>query len=135
MAFDKFRQAISDAYLADEDAVVENLIARAKMTPAEARATDVLARDLVTRLRAGHRMTGIDRFMQEYSLTSEEGVVLMCLAEALLRVPDAETADKLIADKIGGAHWKKHLGQSQSLFVNASTWALMLTGNIVRLDE
>jgi RHH-type proline utilization regulon transcriptional repressor/proline dehydrogenase/delta 1-pyrroline-5-carboxylate dehydrogenase len=136
MAFDKFRQAISDAYLADEDALVESLIAKAKMTPAEAKATDTLARDLVTRLRAGHKnRTGIDAFMQEYALSSEEGVVLMCLAEALLRVPDAETADKLIADKIGGAQWKKHLGNSQSLFVNASTWALMLTGNIVRLDE
>jgi RHH-type proline utilization regulon transcriptional repressor/proline dehydrogenase/delta 1-pyrroline-5-carboxylate dehydrogenase len=136
MPADSFRQAISQAYLADEDALVDSLVAKAKMTPAEAAATHALARDLVTRLRAGHRgRTGIDAFMQEYALSSEEGVVLMCLAEALLRVPDAETADKLIADKIGGAQWKKHLGNSQSLFVNASTWALMLTGNIVRLDE
>ena len=136
MQADKFRQAISHAYLADEDALVESLIARARLSPAESAATNALARDLVTRLRAGHKnRTGIDAFMQEYALSSEEGVVLMCLAEALLRVPDAETADKLIADKIGGAHWKRHLGHSDSVFVNASTWALMLTGNIVRLDD
>ncbi len=59
----------------------------------------------------------------------------MCLAEALLRVPDAETADRLIRDKIGGAQWDRHRAKSDSLFVNASTWALMLTGRIVRLDE
>src|SRR6185436_19086238 len=68
-------------------------------------------------------------------LTTEEGVVLMCLAEALLRVPDAETADKLIKDKVGTARWEKHLGQSPSLFVNASTWGLMLTGRVVKLGE
>ena len=78
---------------------------------------------------------GIDAFMQEYSLSSEEGVVLMCMAEALLRIPDAETADKLIADKIGGKDWEGHLGQSESLFVNASAWGLMLTGRIVELGK
>ena len=85
-------------------------------------------------MRAGHRRQhgGIDAFTQEYALSSEEGVVLMCLAEALLRVPDAETADRLIRDKIGGGDWERHLGQSESLFVNASTWALMLTGRVVR---
>ncbi len=136
MPADSFRQAISGAYLADEDVLVESLIAKARLTPAESTATNTLARDLVTRLRANHsQRTGIDAFMQEYALSSEEGVVLMCLAEALLRVPDTETADRLIADKIGGAQWQRHLGQSESLFVNASTWALMLTGNIVRLDD
>ena len=130
------RQAIADAYLADEESVVESLIEKARLSPAERSATAALARELVTRIRSSRdTRSGVDAFTQEYSLTSEEGVVLMCLAEALLRVPDAETADKLIADKIGGAQWKKHLGNSQSLFVNASTWALMLTGNIVRLDE
>ncbi|MEO1160264.1 MAG: bifunctional proline dehydrogenase/L-glutamate gamma-semialdehyde dehydrogenase PutA, partial [Pseudomonadota bacterium] len=71
--------------------------------------------------------------MQEYSLSSEEGVVLMCLAEALLRIPDDHTADKLIADKIGGRDWHSHVGASESLFVNASTWGLMLTGKFVGL--
>ena len=73
--------------------------------------------------------------MQEYSLSSEEGVVLMCLAEALLRIPDADTADKLIADKIGGRDWSRHLGQSESLFVNASAWGLMLTGRMIELGD
>src|SRR5690606_23610355 len=76
---------------------------------------------------------GVDAFMQEYSLSSEEGVVLMCLAEALLRIPDAATQDKLIADKVGGRQWAEHIGQSDSLFVNASTWGLMLTGRVLGL--
>ncbi|HEY7765442.1 MAG TPA: bifunctional proline dehydrogenase/L-glutamate gamma-semialdehyde dehydrogenase PutA, partial [Aestuariivirgaceae bacterium] len=78
---------------------------------------------------------GIDAFMHEYSLSSEEGVVLMCLAEALLRIPDADTADKLIADKLGGKDWQKHVGHSESLFVNASAWGLMLTGRFVELGR
>ena len=69
------------------------------------------------------------------ALSSEEGIILMCLAEALLRIPDADTADRLIAEKIGGGRWEKHLGASDSLFVNASTFGLMLTGRVVRLGE
>jgi RHH-type proline utilization regulon transcriptional repressor/proline dehydrogenase/delta 1-pyrroline-5-carboxylate dehydrogenase len=129
---DSLRQAITDAYLADEDTVLDGLIAKAKFSPGEAAATDVLARDLVSRVRAGRGYkTGVDAFTQEYALSSDEGVVLMCLAEALLRVPDADTQDRLIRDKIAGRAWESHLGHSQSLFVNASTWALMLTGHIV----
>ncbi|MGH6906791.1 MAG: bifunctional proline dehydrogenase/L-glutamate gamma-semialdehyde dehydrogenase PutA, partial [Aestuariivirga sp.] len=87
-------------------------------------------------VRAGRRQQGgIDAFMQEYSLSSEEGVVLMCLAEALLRIPDTGTADRLIADKIGGKDWEGHLGQSESLFVNASAWGLMLTGKFMELGR
>ena len=74
---------------------------------------------------------GLDAFLHEFGLSSKEGVVLMCLAEALLRVPDAETVDRLIKDKIADADWRAHLGHSESLFVNASTWALMLTGRVV----
>ena len=70
-------------------------------------------------------------FMLEYDLSSEEGIVLMCLAEALLRIPDTETAEKLIADKLAAADWERHLGKSASLFVNASTWGLMLTGRLI----
>jgi RHH-type proline utilization regulon transcriptional repressor/proline dehydrogenase/delta 1-pyrroline-5-carboxylate dehydrogenase len=73
--------------------------------------------------------------MAEYELSSDEGIVLMCLAEALLRIPDADTADRLIRDKIGGADWESHFGASESLFVNASTFALMLTGKVVNLDS
>src|SRR5439155_25372658 len=73
--------------------------------------------------------------LQEYALSSPEGVALMCLAEALLRIPDADTVDRLIRDKIAAADWQRHLGHSGSLFVNASTWALMLTGRLLRPDR
>jgi RHH-type proline utilization regulon transcriptional repressor/proline dehydrogenase/delta 1-pyrroline-5-carboxylate dehydrogenase len=130
------RGAISAAYLAPEDSIVDARIVQARLSPTERKAAHDLAVKLVTRIRAeGHRNGGIDAFMQEYALSSQEGVALMCLAEALLRVPDAETADRLIRDKIGGAQWDKHRAKSDSLFVNASTWALMLTGKIVSFDE
>jgi RHH-type transcriptional regulator, proline utilization regulon repressor / proline dehydrogenase / delta 1-pyrroline-5-carboxylate dehydrogenase len=73
--------------------------------------------------------------MREYDLSSEEGVLLMCVAEALLRIPDATTADRLIRDKLGDADWESHIGKSDSLFVNASTWGLMLTGKLISLAE
>ncbi len=78
------------------------------------------------------KRTGLDAFLRKYDLSSQEGVILMCLAEALLRIPDDATADKLIADKISAGDWASHLGDAESLFVNASTWGLMLTGHIVR---
>src|SRR5215831_909501 len=135
MPLTDLRRAISNAYLADEDMIVAERIHSARLSPQEAAATAELARRLVLDLRKqGRRHGGIDAFMQEYALSSEEGVALMCLAEALLRVPDAETADKLIRDKIGGGHWDRHKSKSDSMFVNASTWALMLTGHIVQLD-
>jgi RHH-type transcriptional regulator, proline utilization regulon repressor / proline dehydrogenase / delta 1-pyrroline-5-carboxylate dehydrogenase len=130
------RQAISDAFLADEEAVVDALIVKARLSPAERAATERLARDLVKRIRETRGEHGsVDALMQEYALSSQEGVVLMCLAEALLRVPDAATADRLIRDKIGSGNWSSHKGKSDSLFVNASTFALMLTGRIVKLDD
>ena len=129
------RAAMARLYLADETEVVGSLLPRARLSAAEAAATEALARDLVQRVRAQRKRGGLDAFLHQYALSTEEGVVLMCLAEALLRVPDAETADKLIKDKIGSAHWDKHLGQSPSVFVNASTWALMLTGHVVKLGE
>ncbi len=90
---------------------------------------------LAEHVRSNRTASGsIDAFLQEYALSSEEGVVLMCLAEALLRIPDAATADKLIADKLGGKKWQEHLGKSESLFVNASTWGLMLTGKLVKMS-
>jgi RHH-type proline utilization regulon transcriptional repressor/proline dehydrogenase/delta 1-pyrroline-5-carboxylate dehydrogenase len=136
MSFSPLRDAISNLYLADEDAIVSARIAEARLSPAEAQQTQMRAADLVTRIRAeGRKSGGVDTFMQEYALSSEEGVALMCLAEALLRIPDADTADRLIRDKIGGAQWDRHRAKSESVFVNASTWALMLTGRIVKLDD
>lgn len=130
------RDEIAAYHLMEEPRLVGALIERAIFSEDERRRIADLARRLVHAARAGrHKFSGIDAFMLEYGLTSEEGVILMCLAEALLRIPDAETADKLIAEKIGGGHWEKHLGHSDSLFVNASTWGLMLTGQIVKLRD
>jgi RHH-type proline utilization regulon transcriptional repressor/proline dehydrogenase/delta 1-pyrroline-5-carboxylate dehydrogenase len=130
------RIEIARHYLAPEHPLVASLADAAAFGREEG--ADVGARagrlvEAVRRDRARHG--GIDAFLQEYGLTSEEGVILMCLAEALLRIPDAETADQLIAEKIGSGNWDRHLGHSDNLFVNASTWGLMLTGNIVRLGK
>ena len=126
------RERIARLYLADEAAVVDDLMARISLTPAELARTDGLARGLVEKVRAQRRHGGLDAFLNQYSLTSAEGVVLMCLAEALLRVPDAATIDRLIRDKLDGADWERHVGRSPSLFVNAATWGLMLTGRVLR---
>ena len=130
------RSPIAAKLFADETATVRALAADAALSADDQRRVAELARQLVAAVRAGRRQQGgIDAFMQEYSLSSEEGVVLMCLAEALLRIPDPETADRLIADKVGGKNWESHLGQSESLFVNASAWGLMLTGRFVDLGK
>ena len=130
------RARIREAYRADETGCVR-LLADAAQLPHDAidRVAE-RARALVAEVRQNsHGHGGLDAFLHEFELSSREGVVLMCLAEALLRVPDAHTVDKLIADKIADADWEGHLGQSDSLFVNASTWALMLTGRVIRLED
>lgn len=130
------RDAIAANYLADETIVVNGLIEQARLDPTLRRQVNGIARRLVHAARAGrHQFGGIDAFMNEYGLTNEEGIILMCLAEALLRVPDTETVDRLIADKIGGGDWQRHMGHSDSLFVNASTWGLMLTGRVVDIED
>ncbi|GAA0538129.1 RHH-type proline utilization regulon transcriptional repressor/proline dehydrogenase/delta 1-pyrroline-5-carboxylate dehydrogenase [Rhizomicrobium palustre] len=133
---DTSRAAIAAAYHADEDLISAERIAQARFSPAELTSIQLLARGLVDRIRKeGGRKGGVDAFTQEYALSTEEGIALMCLAEALLRVPDAETADMLIRDKIAPGDWESHIGKSDSLFVNASTWGLMLTGRIVRMGQ
>ena len=133
---DPLRQAVARAWLAEETTYVESLLPRAELAPAVAEQAAARAHALVTAVRAGrHGQSGLDAFMSEFSLSSQEGVVLLCLAEALLRIPDTATADRLIRDKIAEADWQTHLGHSHSVFVNASTWALMLTGRVVRLDD
>lgn len=130
------RHRIAELHLADEARLIEQLIAQARFTPEEQQKISSVAATLVHAARAGRRQFGgIDAFMHEYGLTSEEGVLLMCLAEALLRIPDAETADRLIADKVTGGDWERHLGHSDSLLVNASTWGLMLTGRVIDLHD
>ncbi|HET7797880.1 MAG TPA: bifunctional proline dehydrogenase/L-glutamate gamma-semialdehyde dehydrogenase PutA [Nevskia sp.] len=127
------RAAIAELYLADETAIVNRLLAIAELPPERAAQAVTTAADWVRRVRKlKDTQSALDAFMREYDLSSDEGVLLMCLAEALLRIPDDETAEKLIADKLADADWETHLGNSESLFVNASTWGLMLTGRIVR---
>jgi len=129
------RAAILAAYREDETAVVERLLAAADFAPEALDRIAERARGLVVEVRRQRLgKGGLDAFLHEYALSSKEGIVLMCLAEALLRIPDADTVDRLIRDKLGPADWSQHLGQSGSLFVNASTWALMLTGRLIRSD-
>jgi RHH-type proline utilization regulon transcriptional repressor/proline dehydrogenase/delta 1-pyrroline-5-carboxylate dehydrogenase len=130
------REEIAAHHLIDEQRLLDRLIERAVFSEDERRRSTDLARRLVYAARADRgKHAGVDAFMREYGLSSEEGVILMCIAEALLRIPDTETADELIAEKISGGHWEKHRGHSDNLFVNASTWALMLTGRVVKLRE
>lgn len=128
--------SVSERYLADEESLVGELARLAEVNEALGGKIAATAEQLVESVRReSSRDGGIDAFLQQYDLSSEEGVLLMCVAEALLRIPDDETADELIADKITSARWQDHLGESESLFVNASTWGLMLTGRLLKLDE
>ncbi|MEO7200248.1 MAG: bifunctional proline dehydrogenase/L-glutamate gamma-semialdehyde dehydrogenase PutA, partial [Dokdonella sp.] len=130
------RAAITAGWIRDESAHVRELLTQASLPEAERESAQATAADLVRRVRARTRSQGaVEAFMRQYDLGSEEGVLLMCVAEALLRVPDQGTADALIRDKLGDANWKRHLGQSDSVLVNASTWGLMLTGTLVDLAD
>ncbi|NIJ74859.1 RHH-type proline utilization regulon transcriptional repressor/proline dehydrogenase/delta 1-pyrroline-5-carboxylate dehydrogenase [Xanthomonas sp. F4] len=130
------RAAITAAWLKDEAEHVRELLEQARLPAADQAKVQALAADLVTRVRARAQDQGaIEAFMRQYDLGSEEGVLLMCVAEALLRIPDQDTADKLIRDKLGDADWKKHMGESDSILVNASTWGLMLTGKLVQIND
>ena len=125
------RQAVTDAYRRDEIEAVQDMLQRAQMTDEERNAASELARRLVTQVRSSRtKASGVDALMHEFSLSSEEGVALMCLAEALLRIPDNATRDRLIADKISEGNWKSHLNNSPSLFVNAAAWGLLITGKL-----
>ena len=131
-------QGISDNYIVDEEEYLSQLIQLVPSSSDEIASITQRAHDLVNKVRQYDKkglMVGIDAFLQQYSLETQEGIILMCLAEALLRIPDAATADALIEDKLSGAKWDEHLSQSDSVLVNASTWGLMLTGKIVKLDQ
>ena len=128
------RAAINEAYLVDEDQHLNTLLESFHLDDEQLARIEEMARNLVAEIRKQRTRTGgIDALLREYDLSSQEGVMLMCLAEALLRIPDAETADRLIRDKLSQAEWDAHLGKSSSFFVNASTWGLLLTGHIVQL--
>ena len=128
-------RAVNRRYLADETECVHELLELARLDAPTSAQVRQLAVELVESVRRNRtRKGGLDAFLRQYDLASREGVILMCLAEALLRIPDADTADRLIADKIAAGNWAEHVGSSDSLFVNASTWGLLLTGKLVRPD-
>ena len=129
------RQHVDQMTYADPDGVLTDLIVQARLTEAERAAICDAAADLVRRIRATTAPGLMEVFLAEYGLSTDEGVALMCLAEALLRVPDADTIDALIEDKIAPSDWNRHLGHSTSSLVNASTWALMLTGRVLDDDQ
>ena len=117
------RQAITAACRRPEQLCLPPLVNAARMDAAHKSAIAATARRLIEALRAKHRGTGVQGLVHEYALSSQEGIALMCLAEALLRIPDLETRDALIRDKIAEGDWKSHLGGTKSLFVNAATWS------------
>lgn len=149
----ELRQAISAQYSVDENAYVAELMAEVAPDSTELKAK---AKRLISRVRgtanvdknADHNVSdsdhkngiksaskSLDAFLQQYSLSTQEGIILMCLAEALLRIPDRHTQDALIKDKLSGADWAPHFRQSDSALVNAATWGLMFTGKVLQLDD
>ncbi|OOY27954.1 bifunctional proline dehydrogenase/L-glutamate gamma-semialdehyde dehydrogenase [Thioclava sp. L04-15] len=131
VSFDPFT---TEAKFADEAELLARLQATADLVPAIRAHISRRAANLVRRIRSEAKPTLMEHFLAEYGLSTQEGVALMCLAEAMLRVPDAETIDALIEDKIAPSDWGKHMGTASSSMVNASTWALMLTGRVLE-DE
>ncbi len=131
MSSSPLRTAIDAAIYAPEAPVLARLVAEAGLAGKDRARISAHAADLVRQIRASSEPGLMEVFLAEYGLSTDEGIALMCLAEALLRVPDADTIDALIEDKIAPSDWGKHLGQSASSLVNASTWALLLTGRVL----
>ncbi len=127
------RAAITAAYRRPEPECVPLLLGQARVPNLEK--VHAMAAGLVKKLRGKRTGGGVEGLIQEFSLSSQEGVALMCLAEALLRIPDRATRDALIRDKVARGDWKSHMGGSQSLFVNAATWGLMITGKLVAVSS
>jgi RHH-type proline utilization regulon transcriptional repressor/proline dehydrogenase/delta 1-pyrroline-5-carboxylate dehydrogenase len=126
------RQRIAGLHRADEHTAMQSLLSEAELQPGALSTTQRLAASLAQSVRlARTRAGGVDALMLEFSLDSREGVALMCLAEALLRIPDSATRDRLIRDKVGRGDWRAHVGRSPSLFVNAAAWGLLVTGQLV----
>jgi len=133
---DELWSLISPLYMVDESTWLKELLPLA--TPSESEKNEIESKttSLIKTIRADKKsIQMIDALLLEYSLDTQEGILLMCLAEALMRIPDSATADALIRDKLSVADWKSHLKNSDSVFVNASTWGLMLTGKVVGLAE
>ncbi len=125
------RNAITEAYRKDEENAVMSLISQAQFDQETAQATEALARTFMQKVRENRNKTGgVDALMQKFSLSSEEGVALMCVAEALLRIPDKATQERLIRDKLAHGDWMAHVGKGNSLFANAASWGLLVTGKL-----
>ncbi len=127
---------ISDYYCIDEVAYIEQLYDLA-FDESERLSIKETAENIIEQVRSSDNSPFFDLedLLQEYSLNDEDGVTLMCLAEALLRIPDAATVDSLIEDKLSGKEWSRHFSKDNTLFVNASTWGLMMTGHLVNVDD
>src|SRR3954452_10694103 len=127
---------IDDIKYQDEAKAIAGLLARQPLSLVDRRSVVKEAAAMVRTARKSAEKQGVvEDFLKQFSLGTREGLALMCLAEALLRTPDPETRDRLIAEKIGSADWAAHIGRSDSLFVNASTWGLLLTGKLIDADE
>ena len=125
---DLLRADIRACSLWPEDQAVNRLLSRLELTGGARHRAVALGVALVAGARARRdERPFLDAFLQEFGLSNHEGIALMCIAEALLRIPDDATADRLIAEQLATGDWAAHAGKSESLFVNASTWALMLT--------
>ncbi len=128
---DLLLEAMTSLYRQDETRCIDTLLPQARFTTDALARIDATARKLVLDTRQNRKKQGgLDSFLHQYDLSSEEGIALMCMAEALLRIPDSATVDKLISDKLSTADWQQHLNSSDSLFVNAATWSLLLTGKL-----
>lgn len=135
-AHDALRQKVDEYYRQNETSCLKSLIAGINLTDEKQKAIEARARELVMQIRQQEKhIKGVDALMQQYDLSTEEGIALMCLAEALLRIPDKATADQLIKDKVADLDFEQYLGQSHSTFVNATTWGLLLTGKIMHESE
>jgi RHH-type transcriptional regulator, proline utilization regulon repressor / proline dehydrogenase / delta 1-pyrroline-5-carboxylate dehydrogenase len=131
-SLEELRERIRSMTLQDEPTCVKTLLNSVSLSTNARMRAKTRAAALVAGARARSKERPLlDSFLQEFALSNEEGVALMCLAEGLLRIPDDETADRLIADKIAAGNWSAHAGASSSTFVNASTWGLMLTGRLI----
>ncbi|WP_396586942.1 bifunctional proline dehydrogenase/L-glutamate gamma-semialdehyde dehydrogenase PutA [Bermanella sp. R86510] len=132
----EFWRNIVDNYAVNEADYLQELIKLASSSSDEKQQVEARATSMIKDVRQqDDAVHMIDALLQEYSLDTEEGILLMCLAEALMRIPDKHTADNLIEDKLSNADWKKHVGRSESTLVNASSWGLMLTGKVVKMDK
>lgn len=135
LTLEQYRDIIRNNYLADEAKALNALMDDARLSSDDRAAISSRAADLVRKVRNESSPSMMEKFLAEYGLTTKEGVALMCLAEALLRVPDSITIDALIEDKVAHGNWRSHLGQANSSLVNSSTWALMLTGKMIAPEE